>query len=451
MMVPRWLQGFLILFLLTNPVLLIAENVIRVDEGKTRLAITDNSALLKLAVAGNFTHDVPIHIELEFLDPNGSLIEAVSHDTILTRRSKHIDIPLTGQKNQLNSPWIRVRYRVTVTESGTEPAAGARGVLSISEIGPQPFMLRVGTPSHAIEGTRTRIHVFTQHPTSGRPVANVSIEGTLTVSDDAGEHVLTSAGRSNSSGYAALDFEVPHGLQDPEATIEVKARLGTFQKEISEDIDFSDRAEILLSTDKPLYQPGQNLRIRVLAFNALRRALAGVPLDLTIRDEEQSTVFRAELMTSQFGEAHSEWSVPENIRLGDYVVQVERGDGFSASSQQVKIGRYDLPNFTVTSKSDRTYYLPNQNAEVEIRAEYLFGQPVKQAHVRVVRETRRHWNYRDQKWETDEANIIQGDIDAQGRFLAKLDLQEEHDRLAGLDYQRYADLQYAAYVTDPTT
>src|SRR5205085_11442852 len=41
--------------------------------------------------------------------------------------------------------------------------------------------------------------------------------------------------------------------------------------------------------------------------------------------------------------------------------------------------------------------------------------------------------------------------DDQGRFVARLDLAGEHKELAGEDYERFRDLDFAAYVTDPTT
>src|SRR5439155_17709246 len=104
---------------------------------------------------------------------------------------------------------------------------------------------------------------------------------------------------------------------------------------------------------------------------------------------ESSTVYRTESITSQFGEADAEWAIPDNVRLGDYVVEAGPSDSSQSAAQSVKISRYDLPGFTITPTSHRRYYLPNQNARVEVRADYLFGRPVKQGHIRVVRETRR--------------------------------------------------------------
>src|SRR5262249_54477136 len=91
------------------------------------------------------------------------------------------------------------------------------------------------------------------------------------------------------------------------------------------------------------------------------------------------------------------------------------------------------------------------NAEVEVRADYLFGEPVKHGRVRVVRETERRWNYREQKWETEEGDKYEGSLDNDGRFVARIDLAEEYEDFAPNSYSRFRDLRYAAYLTDSTT
>ena len=447
------LQGFVLpLFLIFNSLTLMARSVIRVDESKTRLVTSGNKSVLKLVLGTDSAKDVPVHIELEVLNTSDGIIESVAHDSIVNQKTKQIDVPLkesfSRDESVSNPLWRRVRYRVTAAGEGP---AEARGVISVSELGSEPFLLRVAPPARVADGKRTRIHVFTQHPSSGRPVANVEIDGTLTISSDDAEHVLKASGRSNSAGYVPLDFNIPGNLQDPDFKFKVAARLGAFVKEVEDEIRYDDRTQILLSTDKPIYQPGQHLRIRVLAFDVSKRALDKAPVEVVIRDGEFTPVYRTELTTSRFGEADTDWAIPESVRLGDYTIQASHSDRSGETSKRVKISRYDLPAFTISQKSERPYYLPNQNARVEIHAEYLFGQPVKQGHVRVVRENQRQWNYRKQQWETDQAPVVEGDLDSQGRFLANIDLQEEHHRLASDDYQRYQDLQFAAYVTDSST
>ena len=97
------------------------------------------------------------------------------------------------------------------------------------------------------------------------------------------------------------------------------------------------------------------------------------------------------------------------------------------SRAKVRISRYELPNFKVNVDLDRKFYLPGQNATVTVRADYLFGQPVTRGKVRVVRESERHWNYREQKWEVDEDAEEKGETNSDGSFVAKLDLSSDHE------------------------
>ncbi|HYX43291.1 MAG TPA: hypothetical protein VE821_16410, partial [Pyrinomonadaceae bacterium] len=150
----------------------------------------------------------------------------------------------------------------------------------------------------------------------------------------------------------------------------------------------------------------------------------------------------------------ADWPVPDNTRLGDYRLDVKIEDGRyedSETSANVRISRYELPNFVVNVKPDRQFYLSGQNAEVEVRADYLFGEPVKRGHVRVVRETERKWNYREQKWDIEEADKYEGETDDAGRFIAHVNLKPAQDDFADENYERFRDLTYAAYFTDPTT
>jgi uncharacterized protein YfaS (alpha-2-macroglobulin family) len=236
--------------------------------------------------------------------------------------------------------------------------------------------------------------------------------------------------------------------------MEITAKRGVLSETVKGDVRIDRSAQVMVSLDKPLYQPGQTLHARVLMFDASRHAIADGKATLKISDPESTITFRADLEASRFGVASVDWPIPENIRLGDYQVEV-RMDGETYSDAYgaalAKISRYDLPNFTVNVKPDRPFYLPSQNADVEVRADYLFGQPVKRGHVRVVRETDRHWNYREQKWDTEEGDTYEGEVDADGRFTAHVKLDEEHEDLQGEDYARFRDITYAAYFTDPTT
>jgi len=110
-----------------------------------------------------------------------------------------------------------------------------------------------------------------------------------------------------------------------------------------------------------------------------------------------------------------------------------------------------LPDFRVTAKPDRLYYLPNQGASIEILAEYLFGKPVANAPVRIVRENSRKWDFRLQKWDIEEGEKYEGLTDAKGHFVSQLELKGAHDELARSEHLRFEDLSFTAYVRDPSS
>ncbi|MBZ5620693.1 MAG: hypothetical protein LAQ69_18500 [Acidobacteriia bacterium] len=177
--------------------------------------------------------------------------------------------------------------------------------------------------------------------------------------------------------------------------------------------------ETRIDIDKPLYQPGQTLHMRFLCRDHAHRAAVDRPLAVSISDPQNAQAFTASLNTDRFGVAATDWNIPPNQRLGEYRIQA--GD----SNLLVKVSRYELPSFTVTAVADRAYYLPGQDATVEVRAQYLFGKPVPAAAVRIGRENNRR--------ETGE-----GQTDVSGVLRANLDLRALHKELRSSD-NRYRD------------
>jgi hypothetical protein len=138
--------------------------------------------------------------------------------------------------------------------------------------------------------------------------------------------------------------------------------------------------------------------------------------------------------------------------MGNYQIKVAGGTEDTEEEvghQAIRISRYDLPTFTVSVSPDRGYYLPGQNASVSVSADYLFGKPVTKGHVKVVRETARSWNYKQQRWDTTEEQKWEGETDGAGKFVAKIDLSGEQEGLRDAD--RFRDLDYGAYFTDAST
>ena len=435
-----------------------AGSTLRVDEAATRFLFERERTGASLALENPLGHSVTARIRIELIDPQG-LARATSEriETIKAGQSL-LFIPLAFQPGEIKPTersqliWYRLRYAIAAGDPA-EKIERIEGILSLSEIAQDLFEVQVVASTYARESSLYRAHVRAAHPVSGHPIAGVSIEGQISIDrekEDKDPTKLRASAVTDKDGYAALDFALPANVKANDADIEIIATRGTLVQRAEDSLHFDQMSRLFITTDKPLYQPGQTLHARVLVFSPSMHAIANSRTPFKIEDPEGTVVFRSELQTSRFGIASVDWPIPENTRLGEYTVAFGREDD-SYASYRVKISRYDLPNFTTSIKPDRQYYLPRQNASVEVRAEYLFGQPVKRGRVRVVRESEREWNYREQKWDTTEGETFEGETDGEGRFIAKISLGKEHEKLEESEWSQFEDITYAAYFTDTST
>ncbi len=458
----RWV---IVLFCLFTVSLLLsqlssASTSLRVNEASTKLLLEDKQTNLSLAIENPTGQAFPAHVRLEVLNPESQVVALSESDENIRRGNAALVIPLPLQLTGLSENarnemlWYRLRYRLTpLSASGATTNARVEGIVSLSEITPDIFQLNVTAPEKVREGTRYRAQIRTIHPVTSRPVKGVQVEAKIDFDGDTLEDIKAS-GITDSNGSAGLDFDLPRKIDSEEhIELEVVARRGILVEEADTEIEVERGTQILISTDKPLYQPGQVLHARALVFDSSKHAISDRDATLEIKDPTDQTVFNVELKTSRFGIMSADWTIPDNIKLGDYNLKIEmdNDDDDAEAYASVKVSRYEIPNFAVQVKPDLPYYLPGQNATIEVRADYLFGQPVKRGHVRVVREKERRWNYREQKWEAEETEKYEGETNEQGAYLAHIDFSKEHQDLRGEDYSRFHDLSYAAYFTDPTT
>ncbi|MGA2436254.1 MAG: MG2 domain-containing protein, partial [Bryobacteraceae bacterium] len=275
---------------------------------------------------------------------------------------------------------------------------------------------------------------------------------------DIDETPLEAHAVTDAKGFATLQFKIPADteLDGNSVETEIEGTKGDFHQTHSVDLESVSSLNITLQTDKPIHQPGQTLHIRALCFASSKHAKAGLPLVVSIKDPEDTTAFLSHVTTNSFGVASTDWQMPANLRLGDYMIRAETDETVvehKYSQLIVRISRYDLPEFRVTAKPDRAYYLPGQKPKVEIAADYLFGKPVPSARIRVVRETERIWNFKLQKWDVEEGESVAGTADAKGRFTASLNIEDAYEgwKEESAYAPRVKDVSYTAYATDPLT
>jgi hypothetical protein len=441
------------------PALCRAGQSLRVNSAKTKVQLQGDALRITLGLDNTSERSAAAQVTLELLDPHGQSRGEVQREQNIPRGSSKSDwvVQLSGVKTaDLDDVfWYRLRYRIEPDSSAEPTLEPVSGILSLSQIAPAMFRLEYAGPSAVRLGTRFEALVRAVQPATYEPVAGVNIRATAEVSDTGAIPPLKASATTDSQGYARLEFLLPTNADSDSPSIDITGERDGYTAKLDDE---QPRTFVFstfrVNTDKALYQPGQTLHARVLVVGPNERAVTNRAIEFRIYDPENTLVFREPGITSKFGIASTDWPIPSNERLGDYRVAVDAGEGDTediGGSAMVKISRYDLPTFTVNAKPDRKYYLPGQNATVEVSAEYLFGRPVARGHVRVIRDDEREWNYQEQKWDIRPGMVYEGATNSTGDFVADIDLSKDHKTLADDDYLRFQDVSYTAYFTDPTT
>src|SRR5204863_1754542 len=129
---------------------------------------------------------------------------------------------------------------------------------------------------------------------------------------------LTATGATDRNGYAVLNFAFPPTVRPYDVELSLTATRGVLTVKAMKDVTYYGEPNILVFTDKPIYQPGQTIHIRALVLSSSKHALPNESLNLKIKDPEDSLLYETDLNTSRFGVTNTDWEIPATSHLGEY-------------------------------------------------------------------------------------------------------------------------------------
>src|SRR5262249_59511104 len=151
-------------------------------------------------------------------------------------------------------------------------------------------------------------------------------------------------------------------------------------------------------TDKPLYQPGQQIRIRALALGSFNLSPASAKdLVFEVEDAKGNKVFKRTQKTSNYGVASVDFQLADEVNMGEYQIRATLDD--QEARKTVTVKKYVLPKFKSELTADKRYYMPKERIQADLQSDYFFGKPVAGSKVEVKASTF-DVQFRDfQKWE----------------------------------------------------
>lgn len=211
-------------------------------------------------------------------------------------------------------------------------------------------------------------------PYSTEPQPNARVKVTLNTTNGAAQEIFS--GQTDQQGLLQVNFAVPARVAEPNQILTIVAETANYgQLQTSREVYVGRVYNVLLSTDKPVYQPGQMIHLRALALDTTAmKAAQQQALVLTVADPAGNKLLRKEVTTSDFGIASTDFQLDTQATSGDYILTAELGP--VTSSRTVEVKPYTLPRFEITFASGKAFYLPGEVVTGTVAAQYFFGKPV---------------------------------------------------------------------------
>ena len=136
-----------------------------------------------------------------------------------------------------------------------------------------------------------------------------------------------------------------------------------------------ESAELLfVETDKPIYKPGQQIRIRALRLDSDLKPRPG-PVEVSILDAKGIKVFKQTVDTDEFGMAEAGLPLSTEPNLG--VWKIIAGAEEQETQLDVRVEEYVLPKYEISVDLSKEWALVDEPIAGVVSAEYSFGKPVR--------------------------------------------------------------------------
>ena len=249
------------------PVVLVITTIVAVQSfeaanGEPAAGATYAHGTLDLTIPYHSAQGGAGKLSVEVLDPEDHVLGSVERtvDAVQGKGHWRERIALTKPLPTDELVWHRVRYRFEYSDG---KAAKIEGTESISEILRTPVVHILGQQSYLTGGeAAVRVIVTDSHDEIIAGRGSVRIE--LLIPDQK-SHLLFS-GQLNGRGTTEAQFRFPSGVAgNYQLRYLVDTAIGS--TEFMQSVRLEDKVSILLTTEKPIYQPGQMIHARALALD----------------------------------------------------------------------------------------------------------------------------------------------------------------------------------------
>ncbi|MFZ2656095.1 MAG: MG2 domain-containing protein [Victivallales bacterium] len=254
--------------------------------------------------------------------------------------------------------------------------------------------------------------VFIRDGQTATAIQNKDLE--ILLKDCNGKIIGTYKAVTDNNGIAVVEKAFP---EIREGDYKIEAYVMNTRQKVNAERQISVRRtyKCMLSTDKPVYQPGQIINIRALTMETSSiKPATGRNVNLEIFDPKGNKVYRKELKTSDFGIAATSFLLADQVNMGDYSIKVSIGN--TVSEKTVEVKKYVLPKFSISMKTNQGFYKPGEIISGTVNLSYMFGKPVSGADITVTAS-----DFTDK---FNEFSSVKGNSDTEGNYEFSIPLKD---------------------------
>ncbi len=358
-------------------VILSYAGVIGIKENSVQARIRDNQLHVTLGLSNESTRETNAKINFAITDIDGNILTTSSQSfTLLPVPNKKYSFVIPAKINSSKLVTYILKYTV-ITPDGNSVS----GTKSLFEVVPQLETHIIGQREF-YAGSKASMRIVVVNHATGEPVPDANVIINLSANNKIPSTLLFQ-GNTNENGTMDAQFTIPNDTTESNSELRIAVNSSIGNDLIKENIRLKRTYKILLTTDKPLYQPGQTIHIRSLTMRVPDlQPVKESPILLEVSDSKGNKIFKKEIKTGKFGIAAADFILADEINLGQYSIKASLGN--NEMEKKVTVDKYVLPKFKMEIKTDKQYYAPGETVKGDIQSDYFFGKPVADGKVEIV-------------------------------------------------------------------
>jgi alpha-2-macroglobulin len=295
------------------------------------------------------------HLDIALIEPDKSWDVEVEDYTDYRPTEQQIEIPFEGEKSGV--------CLVNVSDDNFE----ATTLVIRSDL------------DVILKSSRREALVFVENRRTGKPAAGVKV----LLSD--GKKVFGS-GETEKDGVFRKKFDDLKSIGDLRVFAIDKGHVASNLIGLG-GLQFGTglAAKGYLYTDRPAYQPGETIKLRGIIRDVKEGSYVapeGKTYLVSVKDAAGRLIWEVEQKLGKFGSFHSSLRLDPRAPLGNYTLTArEKENPKQAYSSVFTVQRFQLEKIRLKLEADQTVYFRGETVELEIQAEYYWGQPVSEKQI----------------------------------------------------------------------